>query len=114
MSVFWDEGRAGEAFCRAARKPTAGQVSPSIPFQTDPDQLLRVSINVAFRRARLKSVYSVLRGKDLETEQFSPERRVAQFDYEVGAGSGAEPSILTTSSRPSIFGLSQRTDDQLE
>jgi len=35
---------------------------------------------VAFRRARLKSVYSVLRGKDLETEQFSPERRDAQFE----------------------------------
>jgi hypothetical protein len=82
MSVFWDEGRAQlEAFCRAARKPTAGQVSPfNYLFKPDPDQLLRVSINVAFRRARLKSVYSVLRGKDLETEQFSPERRVAQFD----------------------------------
>jgi hypothetical protein len=82
MSVFWDEGRAQlETFCRAARKPTAGQVSPfNYLFKPDPDQLLRVSINVAFRRARLKSVYSVLRGKDLETEQFSPERRVAQFD----------------------------------
>src|SRR5690606_16065962 len=46
----------------------------------DPDQLLRVSVNVAFRRARLKTVYSVLRGKDLETEQFSEERREAQFE----------------------------------
>jgi uncharacterized protein with ParB-like and HNH nuclease domain len=82
MSVFWDEGRAQlEAFCRAARKPTAGRVSPfNYLFKPDPDQLLRVSINVAFRRARLKSVYSVLRGKDLETKQFSPERRVAQFE----------------------------------
>ena len=82
MSVFWDDGRAQlEAFCRAARRPTAGQVSPfNYLFKPDPDQLLRVSINVAFRRARLKSVYSVLRGKDLETEQFSPERRVAQFE----------------------------------
>jgi hypothetical protein len=82
MSVFWDEGRAQlEAFCRDARQPTAGQASPfNYLFKPDPDQLLRVSVNVAFRRARLKSVYSVLRGKDLETEQFSPERRHAQFE----------------------------------
>jgi uncharacterized protein with ParB-like and HNH nuclease domain len=77
MSVFWDEGRAQlEGFCREARKPAAGQASPfNYIFQPDPDHLLRASINVAFRRARLKSVYSVLRGKDLETEQFSPQRR---------------------------------------
>jgi hypothetical protein len=82
MSVFWDEGRAQlEAFCQDARQRTAGKASPfNYLFKPDPDQLLRVSVNVAFRRARLKSVYSVLRGKDLETEQFSPERRVAQFE----------------------------------
>ena len=82
MSVFWDAGRAQlEAFCRDARKPAAGQASPfNYIFKPDPDHLLRVSINVAFRRARLKSVYSVLRGKDLETEQFSPDRRDAQFE----------------------------------
>jgi hypothetical protein len=70
-----------EHFCERARKPTAGQASRfNHIFKPDPDQLLRVSVNVAFRRARLKSVYSVLRGKDLETEQFSSERRDAQFE----------------------------------
>jgi hypothetical protein len=35
---------------------------------------------VAFKRARLKYVYSILRGKDLETEKFSVERREEQFE----------------------------------
>ncbi len=34
---------------------------------------------MAFRRSRLKHVYSLLRGKDLDTELFSDERRVQQF-----------------------------------
>lgn len=82
MSVFWDEGRAQlEQFCREARKPSVGKTSPFNYFiQPDPDQLLRVSVGIGFKRARLKYVYSLLRGKDLETEQFSNERRVQQFE----------------------------------
>ena len=81
MSVFWDEGRAElERFCRDARKPTKRAASPFNHFiEPDPDQLLRVDVGVAFKRARLQYVYSILRGKDLETEQFSDERRVEQF-----------------------------------
>ena len=81
MSVFWDAGRAQlETFSREARVPAVGNASPFNHFiQPGPDQLLRVAIGVGFRRARLRSVYSILRGKDLETEQFSDERRVAQF-----------------------------------
>lgn len=83
MSVFWDEGRKElEQFCRTSRKPSkAGQPSPFNYFiEPDPDQLLRVSVGVAFKRARLQYVYSILRGKDLETEKFSDERRVEQFE----------------------------------
>lgn len=82
MSVFWDEGRAAlESFCREARKPSKGQASPFNHFiEPYPDQLLRVAVGVAFKRARLKYVYSILRGKDLETESFSDELRVKQFD----------------------------------
>lgn len=82
MSVFWDEGRAQlEHFCRDARKPSGGTPSSFNHFiQPDPDQLLRVSVGLGFKRARLKYVYSLLRGKDLETEQFSDERRVQQFE----------------------------------
>jgi hypothetical protein len=84
MSVFWDEGRmALETFCRLSRQaPSPG--SPASPFnhfiQPDPDQLLRVAVAFGFQRGRLKSVYQVLRGKDMDTGEFSPERREQQFD----------------------------------
>ncbi|MCO5111158.1 MAG: hypothetical protein M9929_09980 [Burkholderiaceae bacterium] len=83
MSVFWDEGRTElETFCRAARQPgLAGQPSPfNAIFQPDPDHLLRVDVGVAFRRARLEHVYSLLRGKDLTTGESNPENRAKQFD----------------------------------
>ncbi|WP_170409907.1 GmrSD restriction endonuclease domain-containing protein [Ruegeria arenilitoris] len=82
MSVFWDEGRAElERFCRDARLPSISTASPfNYLMQPDPDQLLRVAVGVAFRRARLQYVYSILRGKDLETEEFSDERREEQFE----------------------------------
>jgi hypothetical protein len=83
LSVFWDEGRhALENFCRTSRLPPV-QGKGASPFnhfiQPDPDQLLRVSVAVGFERGRLKSVYQVLRGKDLSTGEFSAERRDAQF-----------------------------------
>lgn len=81
MSVFWDEGRFElEDFCRHARIPASGKPSPFNHFiEPYPDQLLRVAIGYGFRRARLQYAYSILRGKDLETEQFSDERREEQF-----------------------------------
>lgn len=81
MSVFWDEGRAElESFCRQARAPSTGASSPFNHYlQPDPDQLLRVSVGTGFKRARLQYVYSILRGKDLETGEFSDERRDQQF-----------------------------------
>lgn len=82
MSVFWDEGRKKlEEFCRQAKQPPTGnKPSPyNIYFRPSPDRLLRVDVALAFRRARLEHVYSILRGKDLQTGEFSPERRDAQF-----------------------------------
>jgi len=83
LSVFWDEGRAQlEKFCRDCRRPPAFGEGPS-PFnhflQPDPDQMLRVCVGLGFKRARLQHVYSILRGKDLETGEFSDERRDTQF-----------------------------------
>ena len=83
MSVFWDDGRTElEKFCRAARQPApAGQASPfNQIFQPDPDHLLRVDVGVAFRRARLEHVYSLLRGKDLASGEVSLAQRNSQFD----------------------------------
>lgn len=82
MSVFWDDGRTElEKFCRGARQPApAGQPSPfNQIFQPDPDHLLRVDVGVAFRRARLEHVYSLLRGKDLSTGEVSLAQRDNQF-----------------------------------
>lgn len=82
MSVWWDEGRAQlEAFSRASRLPSADGPSPFNHFiKPDPDQLLRVAIGLGFRRGQLRAVYSLLRGRDLETEQYSDRRREEQFD----------------------------------
>ena len=81
MSVFWDGGRKElENYCLSARQPSAGAPSPFNHFiRPEPDQLLRVSIALGFKRARLQYVYSILRGKDLETGEFSDERREQQF-----------------------------------
>jgi len=83
LSVFWEEGRSAlEQFCRASRHGPLASANAS-PFnhflEPAPDQLLRVSIALGFNRGRLKSVYQVLRGKDLETGLFSVERRNLQF-----------------------------------
>ena len=80
MSVFWDAGRAQlETFSREALVPAVGNASPFNHFiQPGPDQFCALP-SAWVCRARLRSVYSILRGKDLETEQFSDERRVAQF-----------------------------------
>ncbi|MEQ8405772.1 MAG: DUF262 domain-containing protein [Oceanicaulis sp.] len=83
MSVFWEDGRkALEAFCGEARQPKAapGASAHNLLFRPDPDQLLRVAVGLGFRRARLKSVYSLLRGKDMDADEVSVERRDAQFE----------------------------------
>ncbi len=81
MSVFWDEGRKQlENFCRQAKQPISGKPSPYNHYLLpNPDQLLRVSVALGFRRAQLEYVYSLLRGKDLQTKQFSAEQREKQF-----------------------------------
>jgi len=80
MSVFWDEGRTDlETFCRLSREPTTAASPFNYFIWPDPDQLLRVGVGLGFRRARLEHVYSILRGKDMETGEFSDERRDQQF-----------------------------------
>ena len=82
MSVFWDDGRMElEEFSRTAKAVADGTASAfNYIFQPDPDQMLRIAIGLGFKRARMKYAYSILRGKDLQTEEFSEERRVQQFD----------------------------------
>lgn len=81
MSVFWDEGRADlEAFALAATRPSDGQASPFNHFiKPSPDQLLRATVGLSLKRARLENVYGALRGRDAKTGLDDPERREAQF-----------------------------------
>ena len=80
MSVWWDEGRKQlEDFARNARLRPPGP-SPANPFiNPSADQMLRVVAGLALRRGRLRYVYQVLRGKDLETGEISPGIREKQF-----------------------------------
>ena len=82
MSVHWEEGRLQiEGFCRSAVNPNSGRPSPKNAFLNPrPDQMLRASVGLAFRRGRLQHVYNILRGKDLETGDWSADRRIEQFD----------------------------------
>ena len=77
MSVHWEKGRRQlEDFSRARWIRGIPGPNPRNPFlDPSPDQLLRVAVAVAFRRARLQHVYNVLRGKDLETGKVTAERR---------------------------------------
>jgi len=56
MSVFWDKGRTQlECFCNDARKPSSSGPSPFNYFiQPDPDQLLRVSVGLGFKKGTAK------------------------------------------------------------
>ena len=82
MSVFQEASRRQlEEFARASKQPQPGKPGPFNWFiQPQPDQLLRVSIALAFRRAVLRHAYSLLRGKDLETGEVSSQKRDEQFE----------------------------------
>lgn len=82
MSVHWEKGRRElERFSRDAVDPSVQGPSPKNTFiDPSPDQLLRAGVGLAFRRARLQHVYSLLRGKDLNTGEVSSARRDEQFE----------------------------------
>ena len=81
MSVFWEKGRRElEEFAKGCKTPTKSIASPFNWFiEPSPAQMLRVTVGFAFRRAVLKHVYTLLRGKDVETGRADPEKRDAQF-----------------------------------
>lgn len=87
MWVFWEKGRRDlEEFCRASRLPSSSGASPFNSYpQPRSHQLLRATVAVAFRRAVLTHIYTLLRGRDVETGEQSTERRDAQFARLAGA-----------------------------
>ena len=61
-------------FCRTSRIPEAGTSYNHI-LEVNPVHLIRATVGIAFKRARLKYAYMLLRGKDLQTGQFAEEIR---------------------------------------
>lgn len=83
LSVFGEDIRVAlEQFSRASRIPPGPGAGPSAYnhfIQPRADQMLRVAVALGFYRGRLKSVYQLLRGKDMATGEFSAARREQQF-----------------------------------
>ena len=83
LSVFWEEGRKEiEQFCIDSRKVPDSKTrfsSFNYLIKPDPDDMLRVLVGLTFRRAKMKDVYSIIRGRDMETGEFSEELRTQQF-----------------------------------
>ncbi len=70
-------------------------LQPFLSPDADP-ALLRVSVAVGFRRARLQYVYSLLRGKDLDTGASSESRRPREAVRHPAAGPGRAASTSRT------------------
>ena len=62
------------AFCAESRIP-AERTSYNHIIAVDPSHLIRIAVGIAFRRARLKYAYMLLRGKDLKSGITSTKTR---------------------------------------
>jgi len=81
LSVFWPKGRQDlREFSRSSIiPPKEGPFPYNQILEPLPPQLVRVISGLAFRRARLKFVFSLLNGKNLETDVVSEEERKKQL-----------------------------------
>ena len=61
-------------FCAESRIPANGTAFNQI-LQVDPSHLIRMSVGVGFRRARLRYAYMLLRGKNLKTGEITQDVR---------------------------------------
>lgn len=67
VSVYEKERRDQiNEFCEASRIP-ADRTAYNHIMSIDPSHIIRMTVGVGFRRARLRYAYMILRGKDLET-----------------------------------------------
>ncbi len=84
LSVYWEEGRKEiEQFCIDSRKVPEKETrysSFNYLIKPDPDDMLRILIGLSFQRAKMKDVYSIIRGRDMETGEFSEDLRTKQFE----------------------------------
>ena len=65
-------------FCRESRIPQEGTSYNHI-IEVDPVHIIRTTVGLAFKRAKLKYAYILLRGKDLSTRTITNEMREENF-----------------------------------
>ena len=61
-------------FCTDSRIPQNGTAYNQI-IDLDPSDIVRICVGLAFHRGRLRYAYKILRGRDLETGETTPELR---------------------------------------
>lgn len=84
LSVYWEDGRKEiEQFCIDSRKVPEAKTrysSYNHLIEPDPDDMLRILVGFSFQRAKMKDVYSVIRGRDMNTGEFRTDLRAKQFE----------------------------------
>jgi hypothetical protein len=79
ISVYEKEKRdLIDKFCADSRIP-GKNTSYNHLIQVDPSHIVRMTVGVGFRRARLRYAYMILRGKDLKTGETSDQIRAENF-----------------------------------
>ena len=66
-------------FCKDSREPKDGTSYNHI-IEVDPVHIIRTTVGLAFKRARLRYAYMLLRGKDLDTRKSSIETQQENFE----------------------------------
>ena len=76
--------------------------------------MLRATVGLSLKRARLENVYSVLRGRDAKTGMDNPDKRIEQFIVDAGGPeSRIKPRQLASLPKRAYTGwLPRREDDQ--
>lgn len=93
LSVFWPEGRLQiEDFARQSTDPNheSGQHSPyNHLIDAKSSEILRSVVGYGFNRGHMRDVYSLLRGRNFETREYSEElknQRLQEFKQHVDRG----------------------------
>lgn len=89
-----------DKFCADSRIPLDGTAYNFI-LKVDPSHLIRMSVAVGFRRARLRYAYMLMRGKDLETGLITRE----EMEVNLGKFKDALDKVTNLNNWHSMMGL---------
>lgn len=75
LSVYWEEGREKiENFCMDTRNFPDNEIKYSSfnhIIKPDPKDMLRVLVGYSFKRAKMRDVYSLIRGRDFDANDYN-------------------------------------------